>query len=187
MPPTTQTHTYICVYCILEVRVMRQIDNLFLVPFQIDRFMYVCAFYPVPNLIRLSVFVLRFLWKMSVFFNVSYLVQNRLLFFLSCIKLMYCVMFVFLYMCFRFVFLYMCFRFVFLYMCFRLVFLYMSFRFELVGLCFRFVLFVLFRINLIPFVLSVSGFFSWFHLNEVFAFIFSTKYILSSTFVQRSY
>jgi hypothetical protein len=35
--------------------------------------------------------------------------------------------------------------------------------------------------------LSVSGVFSWFHLNEVFAFIFSTKYILSSTFVQRSY
>ena len=115
-------------------------------------------------------------WVCFLMFHI--LCKIGLLFFLSCIKLMYCVMFVFLYMCFRFVF---------LYMCFRLVFLYMCFRFELVGLCFRFVLFVLFRINLIPFVLSVSGVFSWFHLNEVFAFIFSTKYILSSTFVQRSY
>ena len=48
MPPTTQTHIYMCT---LEARVMRQIDNLFLVLFQIDRFMYVCAFYHVPNLI----------------------------------------------------------------------------------------------------------------------------------------
>jgi hypothetical protein len=30
MAPMTQTHTYICVYCILEVRAMRQIDHLFL-------------------------------------------------------------------------------------------------------------------------------------------------------------
>ena len=146
MAPMTQTHTYICVYCILEVRAMRQIDHLFLVLFQIGSCIFVLS-----NLCQIW-FVDLYLYFVSCEKWVRFL-----MFHILCkIGLLFCVFLV-------------------------------LYRVELLGLCFRFVLFVLFRINLIPFVLSVSEFFSWFHLNEVFAFIFSTKYILSSTFVQRSY
>lgn len=46
----------------------------------LDLLQIVCAFYPVSNLIRWSMFVLRFLCKMNAFCNVSYLVLN----FVSC-------------------------------------------------------------------------------------------------------